>query len=160
MKLEFIREYAKELVALFKPCCIRIEIAGSIRRQKEECKDIELVCIPDRWKLEVYLKGLANKGRIIFKKNGQAYKQFKWRGIMIDLFIAHADNWGWIFMLRTGSKNYNIRLVNALKKRYGIVSKNGYLYNKAGEKLTIREEQEVFDLLKCNFIEPVNRSLG
>ena len=37
---------AKALVVEFSPVCERIEIAGSLRRQKNQINDIELVCIP------------------------------------------------------------------------------------------------------------------
>lgn len=39
---------AEQLVELFAPLCDRIEIAGSIRRQKPLVGDIEIVCVP-KW---------------------------------------------------------------------------------------------------------------
>ena len=46
MKLEEGRRLAEELLGILKPSCERIEIAGGIRRGKEEPHDIELVAIP------------------------------------------------------------------------------------------------------------------
>jgi len=46
VELEKARAIAEELKALLQPSCHRIEIAGSIRRQKPEVGDIELLCIP------------------------------------------------------------------------------------------------------------------
>ena len=37
---------AGELVALLQPACERIEIAGSIRRQRPDVGDVELVVVP------------------------------------------------------------------------------------------------------------------
>lgn len=37
---------AVEVVEMLRPCCERIEIAGSIRRRRADCGDIEIVCIP------------------------------------------------------------------------------------------------------------------
>jgi DNA polymerase/3'-5' exonuclease PolX len=46
MLLEHARGMAEALVALLAPACERIEIAGSIRRQKPNPNDIELVAVP------------------------------------------------------------------------------------------------------------------
>lgn len=48
MKLEHARILANEVVQLMAPYCERIEVAGSIRREAAEVKDIEVVCIP-KW---------------------------------------------------------------------------------------------------------------
>ena len=37
---------ANEVVALLETSCERLEVAGSIRRQKETVGDVEIVCIP------------------------------------------------------------------------------------------------------------------
>ena len=37
---------AAEVVALLAPACERIEIAGSVRREKTDVGDIEIVCTP------------------------------------------------------------------------------------------------------------------
>lgn len=44
--LPVAQSWAEALVAHLRPHCTRIHIAGSIRRQKEWVKDIEIVCIP------------------------------------------------------------------------------------------------------------------
>jgi DNA polymerase/3'-5' exonuclease PolX len=41
-----IEPVARELVELLRPVTTRIEIAGSIRRRKPTCSDIEIVCEP------------------------------------------------------------------------------------------------------------------
>jgi len=46
MKLEQARMVALHVVQQLQPFCERVEIAGSIRRQSPEVKDIEIVCIP------------------------------------------------------------------------------------------------------------------
>jgi DNA polymerase/3'-5' exonuclease PolX len=46
MPLEYARGMAGALVDLLSPACVRIEIAGSIRRQKARPNDIEIVAIP------------------------------------------------------------------------------------------------------------------
>jgi hypothetical protein len=46
MTLEYARGMAGALVDLLSPACVRIEIAGSVRRQKARPNDIEIVAIP------------------------------------------------------------------------------------------------------------------
>lgn len=48
MRLEQAQRLAQQLVVDLEPACERIEVAGSIRRQRSQVKDIELVVIP-RW---------------------------------------------------------------------------------------------------------------
>jgi DNA polymerase/3'-5' exonuclease PolX len=54
MKLEEAQNVAAQLVTFMSTYCVRIEIAGSIRRQVPTIKDIELVLIPkwDEWPKE------------------------------------------------------------------------------------------------------------
>jgi DNA polymerase/3'-5' exonuclease PolX len=46
MRLEAARQLAQHLIDYMRPSCERIEVAGSIRRESEEVKDLEIVCIP------------------------------------------------------------------------------------------------------------------
>ena len=46
MPLEYAREMAEALVDLQAPACERIEIAGSVRRQKAKPNDIDIVAVP------------------------------------------------------------------------------------------------------------------
>lgn len=46
MKLEHSQILAQELVALMQPFCRQIQIAGSVRREVPDVKDLELVAVP------------------------------------------------------------------------------------------------------------------
>ena len=46
MTLERAKEIAEKVVSQLSPYCERIEIAGSVRREKPFPKDVEIVCIP------------------------------------------------------------------------------------------------------------------
>lgn len=48
MRLKEARGVAERLLALMSPFCVRIEVAGSVRRSCAEVKDVELVAVP-RW---------------------------------------------------------------------------------------------------------------
>ena len=60
MKLEQAREVALEVLGLVIPWCKQTLVAGSIRRESADVKDIEIVCIPswdDRQKEDSLLAG-------------------------------------------------------------------------------------------------------
>lgn len=148
-----IAEHVKTELA---PYCSRIEIAGSIRRKKAQCGDIELVAIPDSYKLEEYFK--KQIGKIIFSKNGPKYKQFRLQGCQIDLFLCSPDNWGLIFLIRTGSARFSERALARWKMvSNGGYSNEGYLYTKSGVQVKTPEETDVFNKLGWQFIQPVAR---
>ena len=47
MELEKIQPVANDIVDFIRPYCARAEVAGSIRRQKADVKDVEIVAIDD-----------------------------------------------------------------------------------------------------------------
>jgi DNA polymerase/3'-5' exonuclease PolX len=83
-----------------------------------------------------------------------------YKGCQIDMFIAKPDNWGIIFLVRTGSAAFSTHVLSAWKKvTGGGYSKDGYLYNKENEIVYTYEEEDVFKLCKMDFVEPENRSV-
>jgi len=116
------RALADQLVAQLAPACERIEVAGSIRRKKEEVGDIEIVAIPKMETIrnlfgeaqgEVSLLNvrLSDMGWDVLK-NGDKYKQFVLPGgISLDLFICRLATWGVIYTIRTGSADFTHWLV-------------------------------------------------
>ena len=153
--LQIIKPYAIDLWSLLKPLCKRIKIAGSIRREKEECKDIEIVCVAISYKLEEFLLSQKRSGNIIYTKNGPKMKSFKWRGMQVDLFIANENNFGWILFLRTGPAEWNIKFMQQIK-RAGYICENGTV-RKNGEAVPLKSESEVFQLINRKFVEPRGR---
>ena len=49
MKLEVAKKIARTFVSQIQNHCIRIKVAGSIRRGKYQPNDIEIVAIPDNF---------------------------------------------------------------------------------------------------------------
>lgn len=135
MKLELIQPIAEDLLAQLSSACVRIEIAGSLRRRKPEPKDIELVAIPaighyavrDLFDhvveehpinhLEEAVLTLLDLGQWEFdpevRRNGPAYKRLRHvpTGVCTDLFITDARKWGYTFTVRTGPGDFSKALV-------------------------------------------------
>ena len=135
---------AEALVEHLRPACVRIEIAGSIRREKAEVKDIELVCIPDltivprRAPLEfgkpiplLYKTQLdrliAEMTNVVIEKNGDRMKKLdlRYAGINVDLFIVLPPaTWGVLMTIRTGPFDFSRWCVT--RRRKGGALPNGY----------------------------------
>ena len=171
MKLLEAKQIAEKYVEILKSYCERIEIAGSIRREKPEVRDIEIVCIPkiekgnDFWgdgygtcynTLEEFLA--IPKFCWVFLKNGPKYKQILLpEGIKLDLFVANRDNWGNIFLIRTGNMEFSKWIMGTRARQVGLLQKDGYLWREE-ERLSCPEEENVFRLLKLDWVEPRERN--
>lgn len=164
MILSQAQAIANEVKNQLAPYCERIEIAGSIRRQKSEVKDIEIVAIPKPYDTGLFEDGAAMvvnqwqkvKGEMDY--NACRYTQrIHTTGIKLDLFFANPDNWGLIFAIRTGSAEYSHHILAAGWVRMGYKSREGHLYREAN-KIPVREEIDLFNLLKIPFISPQDRN--
>jgi DNA polymerase/3'-5' exonuclease PolX len=148
-----------------RPHCKRIQIAGSIRRKKENVGDIEIVAIPLPYSNGMFEDGLAKvvnqwekvKGELEFGKSKYTQRILP-EGIKLDLFFAEEDNWGNILAIRTGSADYSYKVLASGWARRGFKSIDGYLW-KDDEKYEVREERELFDIVGIPYTEPKNRNL-
>lgn len=142
---------ARELVGFLTAGCVRIEIAGSLRREKPEPGDIEIVAIPSLGAYEVRdlfdqvverhvvnhldqaLDLLLDEGAWILdtevKRNGPKYKRLKHAasGVCCDLFITDRRRWGYTFTVRTGPAEFSHALVTRALNQ-GRFFKDGFLH--------------------------------
>lgn len=154
----------------------RAEVAGSIRRKKPIVGDIEIVGIPnDRERL---LKLLGDVGQHIkpgvpgavpwAPKPTSKYLRVRLNeGMNLDLFLATPQNWGGLFMMRTGSAsspdgNSFHGFVPGIFSRWKKLSGGGRMTDTmptmpSGEQLWVPEEQDFFDLLEMDFVPPEER---
>ena len=171
MKLEQAREILDRLALELSPGCEQIAVAGSVRRGKPEVHDLEIVCVPKVVTVADLFGAPTNAYSLLDAelirlglhqlKGGDKYKQFALpEGINLDLFITTPDQWGWIFVLRTGHRDFNKWLVTP--RRHGgalpgyIRPQGGWLTNGNGPIKTA-EEQDVFRVLGVEWIEPQYR---
>lgn len=173
------RPYAQVLIVanaiadILRPCCHRLELAGSLRREKAMVGDIEIVAIP---KMHTDLLGAPlttsevddklARIPVTLHKNGSKYKAFslEWQAgwtFKVDLFLPSRETWGVVYTLRTGSPEFSKRFVTA--KSYGGYKPDVYTVEDgrvrmAGMLLPTPEERDVFDLWKMTFVEPRDRA--
>lgn len=161
--LDEAQRLAEKYKSLLAPHCHRIEVAGSIRRRRPQVKDIELVIIPKPYESEgLFVSGIATVINDWPKVKGELPCKYTKRvspdGIILDIFFCHELNWGLIYMIRTGSWEFSKKMVGTWLPREGYRSINGDLVHPGtAEVMEIREERELFQLAKMNYIEPHNR---
>ena len=169
MKIEEIRPIAMKYLRMLEPYCLRIKIAGSIRREKAECGDIEIVCVVDTDERE-RMKFIAMVERLEKVKGdptGRYTQRMLPEGVKLDIFMAQEDNWGNIFLIRTGNWKFSRFMMGIRAKQVGLLHRGGYLWHhwEANEEehgsLTVKiqcyEEEDVFRELKMDWIEPKDR---
>lgn len=154
----------------------KVEIAGSIRRRKPIVGDIEIVGIPeDRKQLIKLLDSIGQhikpgvSGVIPWTpKTTAKYLRIRLNeGINLDVFLGTTENWGGLFMMRTGSAigldgNPFTGFIPGIFSRFKKLSKGGRMTNcmptmPSGEQLLVTSEQDFFNILEMNFVPPEER---
>ena len=156
---------ANRLVELLKPHCERIEIAGSLRRKRQEVGDIEIIAIPKPYLVGLFESGIAtiiNKFKKV--KGNLEYGKCKYtqrilpEGIKLDLFLVDKDNWGYIYAMRTGSANFSHKVLANAWVQAGFKSEKGHMV-KNGKMYPAREEEDFFRMIGVAYVPPERRNL-
>lgn len=136
MRYNQAKDLAISLGERLKPFTSRINIAGSVRRQKFEVKDIELICLPRYMELvsadlfgaqitekvisENFVATVKALGKVIKGKPDGRYMQIELRErINLDLFMPEPDDYYRQYAIRTGSADYAARTIAAAWKKKG-----------------------------------------
>lgn len=164
---------ALKIQGVLEPFCVKIAIAGSIRRRRPQVNDIDLVLIPkpgldkdlrDRCKQNALrVQTDAPQTLVVFLN----YPPCGFEGLQLDVWIARPaefdlletrpSNFGALLITRTGSKEHNIKLVEHAKKLglrwhpyQGVLDSNGRC-------LASNTEEEIFHSLQLPYIPPERR---
>lgn len=136
MRYNQAKDLAISIGEKLKPFTSRINIAGSVRRQKSEVKDIELICLPrymdlvhsdlfgaktvERVISENFVGIIQKLGKVVKGKPDGRYMQIELRErINLDLFMPEPDDYYRQYAIRTGSADYAARTIAAAWKRKG-----------------------------------------
>ena len=171
---------ANEIVDTLMPACTHIEIAGSLRRERPDVGDIEILYIPrieetddpcDFFgKMELnrvdeklekltgifFERRLNILGREVYGDKNKLMRHIK-SGIPVDFFAATTENWFNYLVCRTGPADSNKAICNAAIAKglkwhpYGAGFSNG-----AGWMI-VPSERAVFDFVGLPYKEPRDR---
>lgn len=167
MKLAFAQACADRIVERLYPFCDRIQVAGSIRRCRPECGDVDLVAIPKTMgetDLLGTITGTRNLAAIevrkwakaegwAVEKDGPQYLVFTARGVQVDIWWATAECFGTMFVSRTGSKEHNIALAMRAMDLGGKWDPHHGL--RIGGRNFAATEEEIYQALRLPFLDPL-----
>jgi len=170
MELEKAKAIAEELKGLLEPACRRIEIAGSIRRQKSVVGDIELLCIPR------YVDGIDQLDREIgaliiqrilgFRLNKRGSRTYGPKnklmvhlpsGIGVDIFSTDEECWPVSLVVRTGGETTNKRIAMAAIRKGWHLRAYGSGFSTPDGELVCHSERDVFEFVGLPYKEPWER---
>jgi DNA polymerase (family 10) len=143
----------------FAPYGPDMVLCGSYRRQKETCGDLDIVIIPDQHDLD---------GRTLFdtwciqnfglQKNGKKPARTGLiDGVQVEFYVASPDNLGTFLQMWTGSAYHNVQLRRKAKKMGYTMSQYGFRNVETKELVTCRTEEEVYNFLGIDFVNPNER---
>jgi len=136
MRRDQASKIAIRICEVLQPHCDRINIAGSIRRQKPEVKDIEIICQPkieplltmdlfgpvkeETIVVPAFTSSVVGLGTIVKGSPAGRYMQMELHdGINLDLFMPTPEDYFRQYAIRTGSADYAARTIAAGWKRKG-----------------------------------------
>ena len=152
--LEEYEKLGKEVVDVIVDLCYGVGILGSIRRRRSMVRDVDIVLYPKAlmWPgviLSKLKEHFESQGRDFYvHKEGPGMAQI-WidHDLSVDFWTATAENWGLMWLLKTGSVHHNIMLATLAKSQ--------------GKKLTelpdMRSEEAIFEELGLEYVTPEER---
>lgn len=179
------RPVAEQIMGHLRPACWRIEIAGSLRREKPTVGDIEIVCVP---RMGVDLFGQPTSACMVTSVLDQLLieRRLRWRrhdaasreaflpgekplrayflvahrtGIPVDIFAVRPPaEWGAIFAIRTGPAAFSQSLVVSAR-RQGLRCERGRLVDPMrNTEVHTPEERDFFRACGVQWLEPKERA--
>lgn len=170
MELQKAKAIAEELKRLLEPACHRVEIAGSIRRQKPDVGDIELLCVP-RYidgvdQLDREIRALVVRRILRFRRNKLGSQVYGPKnklmvhipsGIGVDIFSTTDECWAVSLVVRTGGAATNKRIAMVALRKGWHWHAYGRGFTTPDGEVTCRSEREVFEAVGLPYLEPWER---
>jgi DNA polymerase (family X) len=154
--LSKVRPIADELAAALRehPAAKQVEVAGSVRRWAETCKDIDLIATAEEPQL--LAEHLAGRALIAAagKPGPNGVRAQTHNGISVDLQIVAPNAFGNLLQHFTGSAAHNVQLREEAVARGLSVSEHGITDVESGETMLCAREEEVYQRLGYAYIEP------
>lgn len=170
-KLSFAEalEIARALHAEISPVVARAKVVGSLRRQRAEVGDIELLVeprtiasnlfgelAPDLASIQHAVSGWGD-----IQKSGEKYAQVQRRdGVVIDVFICTPPaHWGSLLAIRTGPAELGQHAVTQMRRR-GLVHRAGHVETERGRLIPTPEEVHFFRAAGLPCLPPAKRDVA
>jgi len=145
---------AEEIAAFLNtmPEVISIDVAGSVRRGKDEVSDIDLVAATNYPKKvgETFTKYPQVKEVLAEGKTKVSVRT--WLGSQVDLRLVTKDQFITTLHHFTGSKEHNVRLRKLAKEKGIKINEYALLHDE--ERLMVKSEQDIYKTLGLQYVPP------
>jgi DNA polymerase (family X) len=156
MLLSKVRPIAEELAAALRehPGAHRVEVAGSVRRWAETCKDIDLIATAEE--PAALAEHLASHALIAAagKPGPNGVRAQTHNGVSVDLRIVAPAAFGNLLQHFTGSRAHNVQLREEAVARGLSVSEHGITEVESGDVELCETEEAVYRRLGYDYVEP------
>lgn len=154
--LSAVRPIAYELADALRehPAAKRVEVAGSVRRWAETCKDIDIIATAEE--PLALAEHLAAHPLVAAAGNPSAngVRAQTHNGISVDLRIVAPAAFGNLLQHFTGSQAHNVAMREEAVARGLSVSEHGVTETESGEVELCADEEAVYGRLGYSYIEP------
>ena len=170
MELEKAKMIAEKIKAVLEASCQKVTIAGSIRRQKPEVGDIELLAIPKYVDgvdiLDAKIKTMIHFDMLGYRLNKLGSKVYGPKnkllvhlpsGSGVDIFSTDAKCWPVALVVRTGGKTTNKRIATAALRKGCRFHAYGRGFTTPNGEIICHSEREVFEAVGLPYLEPWER---
>jgi DNA polymerase (family X) len=179
MKLEDAIRRADSFLDWIVPRSVRAEVAGSIRRERLEVGDIDIVCVPKTEVARDLLGAVVSTSNETARAIRKLARETDIEGLdlsrdgdgiqtilrnrnrpnswQIDIFYTTEEHWGATLLCRTGSKEHNILLATRALSLPGNLRWEPHKGVLNGPDGNGRTEEGVYAALGLRFIPPERR---
>jgi len=170
MELQRAKAIAEKIKAVLESSCERIVIAGSIRRQKPEVGDIELLIIPKYIDgvdmLDTKIQTMIHFEMLGYRLNKRGSKVYGPKnkllvhlpsGFGVDVFSTTAECWPVALFVRTGGKITNKRIATAAIRKGWQFHAYGRGFTTPDGEIVCHSEHEIFKVVGLPCKEPWER---
>jgi DNA polymerase/3'-5' exonuclease PolX len=124
-------------------------------------KDVSRLSFGSSTPLDALLTQLTERGSLTPVRGKAKAKRFvaTKTGIPVDIYVATPETWATLLLIRTGSKQHNIKLAQRAKTLGMKLRASGDgIEVKNGELRRVGTEEEIFSLLELQFLPPEERN--
>lgn len=167
LKLKEGKTIAISVIEKLNPFVGKIEAVGSIRRNKPEIHDVDILLIPNGNLSMVYenmndldynciVQGIKT-ARFIARENKVVGDYFIGCP-QVDLYFATSENYEMLRFVRTGSKEHNIKIAYLAKRKGWHINFDGEgLFDKDNIRIAGDTEESIFQALELPYKNPEER---
>lgn len=148
---------AAMLAAAIMPYCQRVEIVGSLRRCRQDVKDVDLIFMPGLWSTEQVVALFRTFGAPVHEGETMGAIVLP-SGVPAQLWAVESPEvWGAALLHFIGPRDYNISLRVRANRRGWKLSQHGLIDRATGRLIAGRTEQEVLAALDMPWLPPALR---